>query len=197
AVIPDTKRANSQDCFASLAMSVHVGIGSSQTYTIGNRASMLDLRRAEPSDLPALARLWHAAWHETHAPLSPDSLVRLRTLDSFADRLAGLLPETTAAGPVERPLGFCAIKADELYQLFVAPQARGLGVAAALLADGEARLAATGCDRAFLTCAVGNERAARFYEKSGWHNVGTVTETLETVGGPYAMQVWRFEKALT
>ena len=157
---------------------------------------MLDLRPAEPSDLPALARLWHAAWHETHAPLSPDSLVRLRTLDSFTDRLSGLLADTMTAGPIEQPLGFCAIKADELYQLFVAPEARGRGAAAALLADGETRLAAAGHDRAFLTCAIGNEHAARFYEKSGWRNVGVVTDTLETADGPYAMQVWRFEKAL-
>lgn len=154
------------------------------------------LRPAEMSDLHALARLWHAAWHETHAPLSPDTLVQLRTLQSFADRLAPLLPDTTTVGPVGQPLGFCAIKHDELYQLFVAPEARGHGVAAKLLADGEVRLAAAGYNRAFLTCVIGNDRAARFYEKSGWHNVGAVDEMVETSKGPYAMQVWRFEKDL-
>ena len=157
---------------------------------------MPDLRPAEPADLPALARLWHAGWHEAHAALSPDTLVRLRTVDSFAARLVPLLSDTMTAGPVGQPQGLCAIKADELYQMYVAPEARGSGLAAALLADGESRLAAAGHARAFLTCVIGNERAARFYRKSGWQNVGPVTEMVETSAGPYALEVWRFEKEL-
>jgi ribosomal protein S18 acetylase RimI-like enzyme len=40
-------------------------------------------------------------------------------------------------------------------------------VAAALIADAEAMLAEHGVEMAWLACAVGNNRAARFYEKSG------------------------------
>ncbi|HXV64473.1 MAG TPA: GNAT family N-acetyltransferase [Vicinamibacteria bacterium] len=77
-------------------------------------------------------------------------------------------------GPVGAPVGFCVVKGDELYQLYVSAQSRGAGVAAALIADAEARLVEDGVERAWLACAIGNERAARFYEKSGWHRVGTM-----------------------
>ena len=158
---------------------------------------MLALRPAEPSDLPALARLWHAALGTKPMPrCRPLPLCDCGTWIASRTVLLRCCPIRRRRGPVEQPLGFCAIKAGELYQLFVSPEARGRGIAAALLADGEARLAAAGHARAFLTCAIGNERAARFYEKSGWHNVATVDEMVETSDGPYAMQVWRFEKGL-
>ena len=92
-------------------------------------------------------------------------LARARTLTSFRARLAAALDDTRVAGPAGAPLGLCMLKDDELNQLYVAREARGSGVAAALLADGEARLAERGVTTAWLACAVGNDRAARFYEK--------------------------------
>jgi GNAT superfamily N-acetyltransferase len=88
------------------------------------------------------------------------------------------------------------LKGDELYQLYVSALARGTGVAAALIADAEARLRAGGVQLAWLGCAIGNDRAARFYEKSGWHRVGTVVERLETSSGEFPLEVWRYEKSL-
>jgi ribosomal protein S18 acetylase RimI-like enzyme len=88
------------------------------------------------------------------------------------------------------------LKGDELYQLYVAAASRGSGVAAALIADGEARLAAAGVETAWLACAIGNDRAARFYEKRGWRRVGTMINQLETPGGIYRLEVWRYEKRL-
>ena len=41
--------------------------------------------------------------------------------------------------------------------------------AARLLAEGEARIAAAGHDAAWLHCSIGNDHAARFYERAGWH----------------------------
>jgi ribosomal protein S18 acetylase RimI-like enzyme len=66
--------------------------------------------------------------------------------------------------------------------------ARGSGVAAALIADAEARLAQCGVEIAWLACAVGNYRAARFYEKSGWHMAGTFVIPAETWRGPFSME---------
>jgi ribosomal protein S18 acetylase RimI-like enzyme len=88
------------------------------------------------------------------------------------------------------------VKDAELYQLFVSAQSRGSGVAAALLADGEARLAASGVQTAWLACAIGNERAARFYEKHGWHRVGNMINRSDTPSGEYLLDVWRYEKPL-
>jgi len=89
------------------------------------------------------------------------------------------------------------LKDDELYQLYVSAQARGSGVAAALMADAEARLAASGVKTAWLACAIGNERAARFYEKCGWRRAGTFVSELETTNGIIPLEVWRYEKPLT
>ena len=99
-------------------------------------------------------------------------------------------------GPFRDPAGFCIVKGDELYQLFVSAPSRGSGAAAALIADAEARLAESGVETAWLACAIGNERAARFYEKCGWTRVGTMLNRLDTSTGQFPLEVWRFEKCL-
>lgn len=68
----------------------------------------------------------------------------------------------------------------------------GAGIAALLMTDVEARLAASGTRRAWLDCAIGNLRAARFYEKCGWQRTGVVTTTL----GTSPLEIWRYEKDL-
>ena len=155
------------------------------------------IRPARADELDHLARLWHAVWHESHAPIQPASLARLRTFENFRDRLAASLSDIRVADVDGEAVGFCVIKGDELYQLFVATKAHGSGAAAALIADAEARLAANGVATAWLTCAIDNDRARRFYEKSGWHLAGTVTQDLDTAEGPYPIEIWRFEKALS
>jgi GNAT superfamily N-acetyltransferase len=157
----------------------------------------MQVRSADAAEIDHLARLWHDVWHETHAPLQPPELIRLRTLESFRERLQAALPDIRAAGPLGAPVGFHVIKGDELYQLFVSPEARGSGVAVALIADAEAQLAERGVETAWLACAIGNHRAARFYEKSGWRLAGTVVNPAETSSGPFPLDVWRYEKRLT
>jgi ribosomal protein S18 acetylase RimI-like enzyme len=155
------------------------------------------IRPADVGEIEHLARLWHAVWHESHAPIQPAALARRRTVGNFRDRLQLSLPDIRVAEVDGTAVGFCVIKDDELYQLFVAAEARGTGAAAALIADAEARLAARGVEVAWLSCAIDNHRAARFYEKSGWHLVGTVVENLDTADGPFPLEIWRFEKRLT
>jgi ribosomal protein S18 acetylase RimI-like enzyme len=157
----------------------------------------MQVRSAEAAEIDHLARLWHGVWHETHAPLSPPELTRLRTLESFRERLKAALPNIRVAGPLGGPVGICVLRGEELYQLFVSPAAHGSGVAAALIADAEARLAESGVETAWLTCAIDNDRAARFYEKSGWRLAGTVVNPAETSSGPFPVEVWRYEKRLT
>jgi hypothetical protein len=64
------------------------------------------------------------------------------------------------------------------------------------MADGEARIAADGVDVAWLACAIGNERAARFYEKNGWWRLGIMISELEIPGAVFPLEVWRYEKNL-
>lgn len=157
----------------------------------------MNVRAAEAAEIDHLARVWYESWHDAHASLVPEALTRLRTLENFRHRIQDALPTVRVVGPSGGPVGFCIVKGAELYQLFVSAQARGSGVAAALLVDGEARLSASGVHTAWLACAIGNERAARFYEKHGWHRVGNMINRLDTPRGEYLLDVWRYEKPLS
>src|SRR5258708_29459644 len=141
------------------------------------------IRDAETAEIGPLAKIWHDGWQDAHARILPVELARLRTLESFKARVGAALASVRVAGDAGAPVGFCMLKGDELYQLYVSAQARGSGVAVALVVDAEARLGQCGVGTAWLGCAIGNERAARFYEKCGWRRAGTVVEYLETSNG--------------
>jgi ribosomal protein S18 acetylase RimI-like enzyme len=157
----------------------------------------MHVRTAEEREIDGLARLWYDGWQDAHAQILPVELRRVRTLDSFRQRLRTALPDTRVVGPPSGPSGFCITRGDELYQIYVSTQARGSGAAGALMADAEARLAKRGVETAWLACAIGNHRAARFYEKCGWCRVGVVTYQAETATGTFPLKVWRYEKRLT
>lgn len=157
----------------------------------------MQVRAAEAAEIGALARIWYDGWQDAHAEILPEELKRIRTLESFRERLQAALADLRVAGPQGAPVGLCIIKGDELYQLYVTADARGTGTAAALLADGETRMAANGEATAWLACAIGNQRAARFYEKCGWHRVGNMINQLATPTGIFPLEVWRYEKALS
>ena len=148
--------------------------------SISTRADVL-VRDTDDTEIDHLARLWYDGWQDAHARILPVALARLRTFESFRERLRAALPGIRVIGPQGAPMGFSILKGDELYQLFVAADARGSGVAVALIDDAEARLAAAGVETAWLACAIGNDRAARFYEKRGWRRTGTVVNDVENI----------------
>ena len=154
----------------------------------------MDTRAPLESEIDPLAGLWRASWHDGHAGLLPAAIVRQRTLEDFTGRLRADLANVRVTGPPGAPSGLCIVRDDELDQLFVSASARGTGVAAALLADAEARIAAHGAPTAWLACAIGNDRAARFYEKHGWHRMGTAVKQVQTDEGEVGFDVWRYEK---
>ena len=157
----------------------------------------MDVRAAEEAEIDHLARVWFDGWRDAHEQIVPVELTRLRTLESFGTRLRADLRHIRVVGPFGAPVGFCIVKGDELYQLFVSAPSRGSGVAAALIVDAEARLSEGGVKTAWLACAIGNERAARFYERRGWYRAGTMVNRLETDNGLFLLEVWRYEKSLT
>lgn len=154
------------------------------------------IRSADPNELDALARLWYEVWHETHAPIMPPALTPLRTLENFSDRLAAAFPNVRVSGEPGAPLGFSLIRNNELYQLYLATEARGTGIAAALLADAEARIKSSGHTTAWLACAINNSQAERFYTKHGWILIRTERIEVETPGELFPVDIWRFEKSL-
>lgn len=157
----------------------------------------MQVRDAEIADVPRLARIWYDGWQDAHADILPAEIKRVRTLERFDQHLRKVLGDTRVVGPSGAPIGLCIMKGDELNQLYVATQARGTGAAQELIADAEARLAAKGAPLIWLACAIGNDRAARFYEKSGWRNEGVVTIQLDMPdGSQLPLDIWRYEKAL-
>jgi ribosomal protein S18 acetylase RimI-like enzyme len=153
------------------------------------------IRPAASSDVDPLARIWYEGWKLAHAGLLPSELAARRTPESFRERLLADLAGLRVAGPPGDPSGFCLVRGDELCQLYIDLERRGTGIAPALVADAEQRMRAAGVDRAWLACAVGNIRAARFYEKHGWHRAGTVMHEPDDSGG-FVFEVWRYEKRL-
>jgi GNAT superfamily N-acetyltransferase len=155
------------------------------------------VRPLDAHEIDALATLWHDGWQDAHAALLPEELAGARTWDSLRDRLRAALPEVRVVGEPGAPLGFHLTKGDELYQLYVSAAARGTGVATTLIDDAEAQLARAGVRVAWLACAIGNKRAARFYEKHGWRLAGNVILPHTIPSGELAIEVWRYEKVLS
>jgi GNAT superfamily N-acetyltransferase len=153
------------------------------------------MRNAVPGEVDALAELWHSGWQDAHAHILPPELARHRTLENFRQRMREHLADVRVVGEEGRPLGFSMLKHDELYQLYVSAAARGTGLAAQLITDAEQQLSARGVRKAWLACAIGNDRAARFYAKQGWRNAGiTVLDLPMPDGSAFKLEVWRFEK---
>src|SRR5262245_14097234 len=157
---------------------------------------MTTIRQAQDADIDRLAHIWFDGWRDAHLAILPVALTRLRTLESFRERLKAAQTDVRVAVGDAGLAGFVMLKDDEVYQFYVAAEARGAGVAAALMDDAEAVLAARGVATGWLACAIGNHRAARFYEKHGWRRVGTVTYEAETIAGPFPLENWRYEKVL-
>lgn len=155
------------------------------------------LRNARSEDIEAITSLWHDGWHDAHAKIVPPALVALRTPASFRERTAKHLSAMRVYLQDDRPVGFHYPSGDELDQFYVAAQARGLGVAARLMEDAENGFRKAGYEAAWLACAIGNDRAARFYEKSGWRESGTMTFHAETSQGLLRLEAWRFEKRIS
>ena len=155
------------------------------------------MRAISDHEVSVVARIWHRGWHDAHASIVPKELTAQRTLASFEERLKRAKPFTNVCFTEAGIAGFTIIKENEIDQFYVAPTDRGKGVAQLLMLDAETRISDAGFEKAWLACSIGNDRAARFYEKSGWENVGSKTMMFEATDGPFPLDVWIFETALT
>jgi ribosomal protein S18 acetylase RimI-like enzyme len=153
----------------------------------------LFVRGATRTEVDALATIWFEGWNDAHARILPPELARFRTLGDLRARLSGNLENTIVATSQDSLVGLAMMKKDELDQLYVSHGARGSGAAGALVTAVLERMREEGYRRAWLACAIGNDRAARFYEKFGWSRTGTVTIHLETPEGRVPLDVWRYE----
>ena len=154
----------------------------------------MDLRPAVPDDAPAVAAIWHAGWRDAHLGNVPDELLAARTEASFHERAPQRLADTTVAVVDGEVAGFVMVVDDEVEQVYVDGAHRGSGVAAALLAEGERRVAAAGHHDAWLAVVAGNGRARRFYERQGWRDDGLFEHRAEGPDGPIIVPAHRYAK---
>ena len=151
------------------------------------------IRKAEEKDLGAAAGLAALPWPE-HAP--EDLLPELRALPETGDGALFLASEGGAdlgfaqvqlrrdyvEGTESSPVGY-------LEGVYVREEARGRGVARALLEACEAWAAEQGCREFASDCELGNEASLAFHLKSGFTEANRIicfVKPLNTVNGEEA-----------
>ena len=152
----------------------------------------LELRAARAGDVDAIADIWNRGWHDGHDGHVPDELTAVRTPESFRDRAAARVAQTTVALVDGQVAGFVVVHGDELEQVYVDAEHRGARVAPALMAAGLRQVAGAGHERAWLAVAAGNARARRFYEREGWLDDGLCDYAAEGPDGPIVVPNHRY-----
>jgi putative acetyltransferase len=146
-----------------------------------------DVVELSEAHLPDLTDLWRASWQETMPEI--DFEARIGWFQQHMKRLIG----DGAVGRLaldrhgSEPLGFLMVhpKTGYLDQLAVSPDAKGKGVADALLAE-----ARTLCPQGIeLAVNTENPRALRFYERNGFTRTGGGTNP--NSGRPTLSLSWR------
>jgi ribosomal protein S18 acetylase RimI-like enzyme len=151
----------------------------------------LFVRRAEPQDAPAVARVHVASWRQAYRGLLPqeylDSLsVEARTT-SRAKALSQLPDQTptTLIGELDGQIvGFASVgpsrddetdtATGELWGLYLDPAHWGVGHGHALHTEALDVARASGAAAATLWVLTTNQRARHFYERQGWAADGAV-----------------------
>ncbi len=154
------------------------------------------LRGATPHDAKGIAEIWYLGWQDGHLGHVPEELVEARTEDSFHDRAAERVADTTVATVDGAIAGFVMVVDDEVEQVYVSARHRGTGVAAALLGDAEQLVRANGYRTAWLAVVAGNARARAFYERVGWADEGPFEYAAAVAEGSIAVPCHRYTKTL-
>jgi len=156
---------------------------------------MYQLRAATAGDVEAIATIWHLGWSDGHLGHVPDALYQHRSFDDLRALVPARLGATTVASDGERVVGFVVVRDDEVEQIYVAPPARGSGVAGELLGHAETVIGERH-DRAWLAVVAGNDRARRFYTRQGWSDEGPFDYQAEAGGSTLTVPAQRYEKAV-
>ena len=155
------------------------------------------IRPATPEDAAAVAEIWRDGWRDGHLGLVPESLVAVRTDESFLTRAADRVADTTVALVDDEVAGFIMVVGDEAEQVYVSSGHRGSGVADALLTEAERQIRENGHQVAWLAVVDGNVRARAFYERKGWRDDGGFNYRAAVEdGSTVAVPCRRYVKAL-
>jgi glucosamine--fructose-6-phosphate aminotransferase (isomerizing) len=122
----------------------------------------MNLRRAMPADVPALADVAAAAYAQAFAGILEPEALASRDAPFFQAHFSERVERLFLAEESGRVIGYTLVTDGHLDQMFIAPQAQGKGAGAALLEQAEAAGARS------LECFRDNQRARAFYESRGW-----------------------------
>jgi len=158
--------------------------------------AMITIAATEPGQAREAARLYHDAWHESQAALQDPRIAAFRDETFFLRRVEKEIGSSLAAWDDSRCVGYAAWRSDVLERLFIAADARRLGIGRELLRASEEAMKATGVREASLNCLVGNHDARRFYERRGWLYAETRTLQGRWAHGSVDVEVWKLIKML-
>ena len=139
------------------------------------------IRRAEPADAPALARVRRESWEDAYRGIFRDELLDDFDYRDHAERfLRNMADPGTDVYVLEdgdRAVGFFVISVPEkpLYRdfpvclnaLYLIPEYHRQGIGRRVMAVAEDWCRNRGYDRFFLSCSLHNQRARAFYEAMG------------------------------
>jgi GNAT superfamily N-acetyltransferase len=143
---------------------------------------VVGIRRAEPADAGAIARVVVESWRSAYRDLLPAGLLAGLSVDAREEFWRHVLGADPPAGLVvvaeeadREVVGFVAVRSrpdtpgvGELMALYVAPSEWRRTIGTLLHNAGVEHLARQGCVRAELWVLAGNERATAFYRSRGW-----------------------------
>jgi GNAT superfamily N-acetyltransferase len=152
------------------------------------------MRAAGPDDVAAVAALHALSRRVTYQGIIPDGPLQAMTSEklhrTWAERVAResgthRLYVAEVAGEVR---GFSYVGPGDafervppdtgvLYAIHVHPDAQGTGIGAAMMDICLRTFAEWHCARAILWVLEGNDRACRFYERTGWRHDGSVRDS--------------------
>jgi ribosomal protein S18 acetylase RimI-like enzyme len=150
----------------------------------------LTVRPATAADVDAVADLVHRLWHETYAThVSPEAAAG-RTLAGFRAEVEAQIRRAWVASLGERVIGFCAVSANCVEDLWVAARYRRRGIGSQLLAAAMADLSERGYRAAQAGCEDFNRPARAFLERHGWRVIGEEPQPRTPAGQPVRALVY-------
>jgi ribosomal protein S18 acetylase RimI-like enzyme len=138
----------------------------------------LQLRRGGSDDVQPVIELLHAAWHRTYDRVLPPQLTAPRTRDAFRDQVAPTIGRAWLAWLGPRLVGYMKLTANCIDELWVAPGHQRRGVGSLLLEQALADFRAAGYKGVQAGCEDFNRAACGFFERHGWHVIGSEPQRL-------------------
>lgn len=145
------------------------------------------IRRAQPVDAPALARIHVDGWRAAYHALVPNAYLEGLSYEqreaSFQESLAASTEETYLIEDREQIMGLVTVgtrhdpelgdeRTCQIRRLYVGPEHWGRGVGTSLLRWAERLLRSRGFQRATLWVLAGSDQVRRFYEARGYRPTG-------------------------